>query len=535
MATIREYIDVGALRQPRKVFLTSPETGAELTWSQLQVLSQSIAVRLEGLGLAKGDKVAFLLSSGYWSAALFLGVMYSGRVIAAINARAGALQLAYVLEHSDSKVLFISRAYQAEFREVLDSLSSNTRIILTDEDTGPEWPASTDRPSGLPALDESNDAILIYTSGTTGRPKGVVLTHKNVIAGGKNVSGAHDLASTDCGLCVLPLYHINAQIVTVIGPLVSNGHVVMPHRFSASTFWDLVERYKCTWVSLVPTIIAILLEQARQGQSRYNKNQVTKHLRFVRSASAPLPIEHLRAFEEYFGAPIVDTMGLTETTGPILANPMPSVTRMFGSPGRTYGNEARIVDLLGTSLPAFQTGELLIRGDNVMKGYYKNPEATREALDADGWLHTGDLAYCDENGFYFITGRIKELIIKGGENIAPREIDDILYQHPAVREAAAFGISDVTYGQNVMAAVALKSGHSCTEQELIEYCTARLGRYKAPVRITFLDDLPKGPSEKILRTKLSSQYADLAQAMPLSKVPGETSGLTAALASATEH
>lgn len=506
MMTIKEYIDRGASEQPDRVFLKSPETGQELTWFQLQAISQGIAARLEDMGLAKGDKAAFLLNSGYWSAALFLGVMYSGRVIAAINAKAGAVQLAYVLEHSDSKVLFVSRAYQEQFRDVIDSISSKLSILITDEDNGPSWPPISGRPAEHSVVNENDDAILIYTSGTTGRPKGVVLTHKNVIAGGKNVAEAHNLVSNDCGLCVLPLYHINAQIVTLMGPLVSNGSVVMPHRFSASTFWSLVEKFECTWVSLVPTIIAILLEQARQGLVLFPRNTVTKHLRFVRSASAPLPIEHLIAFEKNFEVPIVDTMGLTETTGPILSNPMPPATRMLGSPGRLFGNEAQIVDPRGTALPPHQIGELLIRGSNVMREYYKNPEATRETLDADGWLRTGDLAYRDENGFFFITGRIKELIIKGGENIAPREIDDILYQHPAVREAAAFGITDATYGQNVMAAVALKSGHACTEQELIEHCTSRLGRYKAPIRITFLDDLPKGPSEKILRTKLSSQY-----------------------------
>lgn len=195
-------------------------------------------------------------------------------------------------------------------------------------------------------------------------------------------------------------------------------------------------------------------------------------------------------------------MGLTETAAQILSNPMPPAKPKYGSPGIPFGNEARILDEDGKECPPGVSGELMIRGANVTKGYFKNPEATAEALEPDGWLHTGDVALCDEDGFFFITGRIKELIIKGGENIAPREIDEALYEHPAVLEAAGFGMPDKHYGQEVMACVALKPGAACTENELANLLESRLGAFKSPKRIFFMEDLPKGPSGKIQRLKL---------------------------------
>jgi len=216
-----------------------------------------------------------------------------------------------------------------------------------------------------------------------------------------------------------------------------------------------------------------------------------------------------KSFEELFGVPIVETMGLTETAAQILSNPLPPAAPKYGSPGKPYGNEAMILGEDGNPSPPGVPGELMIRGANVTKGYYKNPEATKAALEPDGWLHTGDLAMCDEEGFFFITGRLKELIIKGGENIAPREIDEALYDHPAVLEAAGFAMPDTRYGQEVMACVALKPGTSCSEDELSELLKQKLGAYKSPKRIFFMEALPKGPSGKIQRLKLPDLVQEL--------------------------
>jgi acyl-CoA synthetase (AMP-forming)/AMP-acid ligase II len=215
-----------------------------------------------------------------------------------------------------------------------------------------------------------------------------------------------------------------------------------------------------------------------------------------------LPPSLHKEFEEKFKVSIVETMGLTETAAPVFSNPMDPSKRKYGSPGQAVGNTAKIIDKKGNEVPRGTQGEIMIKGDNVMKGYYKAPEKTTEALDPDGWLHTGDLGYMDEDGFVFVTGRIKELIIKGGENIAPKEIDEALYKHPAILDAAAVGIPDKDYGEEIMACVVLKPDSTATEEELRNHCLEHLGKFKTPKVIKIMEDLPKGPSGKIQRLKL---------------------------------
>jgi long-chain acyl-CoA synthetase len=209
-----------------------------------------------------------------------------------------------------------------------------------------------------------------------------------------------------------------------------------------------------------------------------------------------------RAFEKKFGLSIIETMGMTETAAPIFTNPLEQTERKYGSVGQPVGNIAKVVSLAGVPCKPGEVGELAVKGDNVMREYFKNPEETARALDTDGWLHTGDLGYADGDGYYFVTGRLKELIIKGGENIAPREIDDVLYKHPAVMDAAAVGIPDAHYGQEILCAVVFKPGCGVTEGELRAFCEKELGRYKTPKVFRFMDDLPKGPSGKVQRLKL---------------------------------
>lgn len=309
---------------------------------------------------------------------------------------------------------------------------------------------------------------------------------------------AHQLTPADKGLCVLPIYHINGLCVTVMGSLVSASGLVMAPRFSTSQFWDQILRYDCSWFSAVPTLFSYILNHEQTP----DLSQAA--LRFARSASAPLPPEVHKQFEDRFGIPIIETMGLTETGAQILSNPMPPAHRKIGSPGQAYGNEVRIAhpDTLQECAP-HEEGEILVRGDNVMTGYYKQPEETAKTI-IDGWLRSGDLGRMDEDGFVFVTGRMKELIIKGGENIAPREIDEALLEHPGVLEAAAFAKDDPSYGQVVEACVVLKQGISVNEEELVAHCTACIGAFKTPQRIYFLTDLPKGPSGKVQRLKLAA-------------------------------
>ncbi|MEM9269313.1 MAG: AMP-binding protein, partial [Pseudomonadota bacterium] len=343
----------------------------------------------------------------------------------------------------------------------------------------------------------TDDALLMYTSGTTGRPKGVVHTQSSLLAGGWTATVAHQLTPEDRGFCVLPIYHINGQCVTVMGSLVSGGSLAMVSRFSASQFWTQCEAGGITWFSVVPTIISHLLHGERDPSEA-----LKSRVRFGRSASSALAVETQNAFQSRFGIPIVETMGLTETAAQCLSNPLDPKRHKIGSPGIGIGNEARVADATGTPMAEGEEGEIQIKGPNVMKGYLKNPEATAETFLGE-WLRTGDLGRMDADGYIFVTGRLKELIIKGGENIAPREIDEALYEHSDVVEAAAFARPCAQYGERVEAAVRLTPGSTATAADLSALCHARVGKFKAPDQVHILDELPKGPSGKIQRLYLN--------------------------------
>jgi acyl-CoA synthetase (AMP-forming)/AMP-acid ligase II len=477
----------------------APEPKLELSYAQLKADSQKFGKHLLKRGLKKGDKISFMIGNGYQTTKIFLGTMYAGLVVAPLNLMAQASQLEYVLDHSDTRLVFFTEDQKVRVETARKALARDIDLIQIDNDAPIIFPEDEDV-SGidLPAVTEDDNALLLYTSGTTGMPKGVILSHKNMVAGGEYTAKAHALTPEDRALCSLPLYHINGEVVTAVTPLVSGGSVVMPHKFSTANFWDLISEYQCTWFSVVPTIISYLTSATDHPGQDYRLDQ----LRFGRSASSALPPSLHKAFEKKFNVSIVETMGLTETAAPVFSNPLDLSKRKYGSPGQAVGNQAKIIDKEGNEVPRGTPGEIMIKGDNVMKGYYKDPEKTVAALEPDGWLHTGDSGYMDADGFVFVTGRIKELIIKGGENITPREIDETLYKHPAVLDAAAVGIPDEHYGEEILCCCVLKPDCECTEEELREHCREHLGEFKTPKVIKVMDDLPKGPSGKIQRLKL---------------------------------
>lgn len=500
--TLRDALARHAVARPDAAFLFAPETERVLTYAELARQALLLARFLAARGLVKGDKVGLFLHNAYQTAALFLGSMIGGYVCAPFNLLAQRSQFAYVLAHSDCRVLFTAREYEARVAEALPP-GGGLEVIVIDADA-PGLFLEDRLPAfkGLP-LTADDPALLMYTSGTTGTPKGALLSHANLIASARSVSQWHGLGPADRVLSALPLYHINGQCIATISTLYSGGAVVLPRRFSVHEWWKLVDRYQVTWINMVPTIIAYLLNAAAPAADRRYPS-----VGFGRSASAPLPPEQHRAFEQTFGIQVIEAMGMTECASTVFANPQNPARRKYGSPGVPCGVEAKVVDLEGRELPAGEAGEIVLRGRNVMQGYYKAPELTAQAIDRGGWLRTGDLGYRDADGFYFITGRLKELIIKGGENISPREIDEVLLKHPAVLEAAAVGVPDVDYGQEILACVVLKVGQQCTEAELRAFCLAELGRYKTPKRIRLLDALPKGPSGKVQRLKLVSAAGD---------------------------
>lgn len=480
--TVRSWLDARAdIGGTAFVFC---ETGETLGWQELRDSARGLAGYLTTLDIAKGESVAIMHPNGRAGIIALYAALYGGYRATMINLAAGPEAIGYALEHSEARFAFVHPDH-------LDAFSSVAPKSIATLDVEARTEAN------LPTLDADDHALLMYTSGTTGRPKGVVHTHASLLAGGWTTVMAHHLTPDDCGFCVLPIYHINGLCVTVIGALVSGGSLVIASRFSASKFWDQAAQTQITWFSVVPTIVSHLLHNDAEPDA-----ETKARIRFGRSASSALAVETQTAFEARFGVPIVETMGLTETAAQILSNPLPPGKRKIGSPGLAYGNEVRILATDLSECAPNVEGEIAVRGPNVMLEYLKNPEATSATFTGD-WLRTGDLGRIDEDGYVFVTGRLKELIIKGGENIAPREIDEALYGHPDVIEAAAFARPCKQYGETVEAAVRLREGSAVGATDLIEACVSRVGKFKSPDHVHFMKELPKGPSGKIQRLKLA--------------------------------
>jgi acyl-CoA synthetase (AMP-forming)/AMP-acid ligase II len=494
--TLRALIEAQAKARPGAAYFIATETGRTLTFGELRESCGRVAAALSRHGLAPGAHVSLVMPNGLATLRILLGAMAGGYCVNPVNLVSQPEQMRYVLEHSDSTLVFTAPDWTARIRELVKEIGRTIQVVEVHPDAG-ELPGEQ-MDCGLPGNDVAPEtlALLMYTSGTTGKPKGVMLTHANLVANARIISAEHRLGPGDRVTGILPLYHINAFAVTMLAPLAHGGSVAMPPRFSAGKFWDMAARFECTWLNMVPTVVSYLLEG--QAPDRASIARV----KFCRSASAPLPPEHLLAFERKFGIGVIETMGLTETVAPAFSNPYERERRKVGSVGRPSGCEARIVDDQGHALADGIAGEIVIRGPQVTQGYYKNEAATASAFFAGGWFRSGDIGIRDADGFFFVTGRIKELIIKGGENIAPREIDEVLLRHPAVLDAAAVGIPDRHYGQEIMAAIVRRPGHSCSEEDIRVFCEAHLGRYKSPKVIRFLDELPRGPSGKVQRLRL---------------------------------
>lgn len=480
--TVRDWLEARAATGGTAVVF--PETGGTLGWTDLHAEATQFAHALTWRGAAKSESIAIVAPNGREALVALYGALIGGFRATMINLAAGRDAIAYALEHSEARFAYVHESCRAVFDAAgvsgVEAVSPGTSEATALHDIGPR-----------------DHALLMYTSGTTGRPKGVVHTHASLLAGGWTPAIAHRLTAEDRGFCILPIYHINGLCVSVMGSLVSGGSLAMVSRFSASRFWEQAEASGITWFSAVPTIISHLLHGGAEPSEALKRK-----IRFGRSASSALAVETQSAFETRFSVPIVETMGLTETAAQILSNPLPPATRKIGSPGIAYGCEVQIQDTAGKEVATGEEGEITVRGPNVLLEYLKNPEAT-EASFRNGWLRTGDLAKMDADGYVMVTGRLKELIIKGGENIAPREVDEALYAHPDVLEAAAFARPCPRYGETVEAAVRLRQGAQTSAAELASLCRSRLGPFKSPDVIHILDELPKGPSGKIQRLKLA--------------------------------
>jgi acyl-CoA synthetase (AMP-forming)/AMP-acid ligase II len=495
-ATVRALIAQQARTQPQALYAVATETADRIDYAGLEQQCQRVATLLAAQGTQPGDTVSLVMPNGLNTLRLLLGALYGGWCVNPVNLLSSREQMRYVLEHSDCKLVIASPEWADTVRAVLATLARPVALLVCSADFDATHDPLPENTTETPAPAADAMALLMYTSGTTGVPKGVVLTQANLAANAHNISREHGLAPQDRVLAVLPLYHINAFAVTMLAPLAHGGSLAMPPKFSAGSFWQQASGSACTWINVVPTMISYLLEGATPAP------ESLRGIGFCRSASAALPPAHLQAFETRFGIGVIETMGLTETVAPAFSNPLEPALRKLGSVGRASGCEACVIDAALQAVPDGSTGEIAIRGPQVMRGYYKNAAATLASFTPDGWLRTGDLGHRDADGFFFVTGRIKELIIKGGENIAPREIDEVLLRHPAVLDAAATGIPDTHYGQEIMVCIVLREGQAADEAALRDFCTTHLGRYKTPKVFHFVRDLPRGPSGKVQRLKL---------------------------------
>ena len=471
------------VRYPGVIAISAPGR-ASLTHEDLWLEVRGVGATLEGLGLGPEHTVA-LVGSQSPETAVALVALTSHAACAPLNPALRATELNLLLADLDPSAIVIEAGSSSAAREVARARG----IALIEMSPGPRAGGLTLRADTRPAprrLAPAGDALLLHTSGTTGRPKLIGSTRDNLAASCRNIAAALALDASDRGLIVMPLFHIHGIMVT-LAALRAGGGIVCPGAFSAAGFLDALADHRPTWYSAVPTIHrAVLDELGRRGRGAAGGS-----LRLIRSSSAALAPAVAAELEAAFGVPVIEAYGMTEATHQIASNPLPPGARKPGSVGLPVGTEVAVLDEHGRRLPAGEMGEIVIRGDNVA------------ALDADGWLRTGDLGHRDADGYVFITGRLKELINRGGEKISPREVDEVLAEHPAVAQAAAFGVPHPTLGEDLAAAVVLRSGRSARPEELRQFVAERLAAFKVPGPIHVLDELPAGSTGKVQRRALS--------------------------------
>lgn len=500
--TVREVLDRQARHWTDRPALLDPRAPAAVTYRQLRDRAEAVAVGLARRGVAKGDKVATILENGAAAIESFLGIQYGGFVAAPLNPAAAPDELRQLLDHSDARAVFGGSDTLARLDLASRTAERPLEVITTDMSEAPIGRSSPEGNVALAAVRPGDEAVLDYTSGSSGTPKGVIVTHRNVLASANIHCAAQQMTASDRALLVLPLFHMNAQHVTLLSTLVSGGSLVIPKRFVPSEFWGWIEQYQCTWFAAVPTILEQLLHLSPTATEATGRGR----LRFARSSAAPLSETLHLACEERFRIPIMQAMGMTEAGGTMFFNPLPPERRKYGSIGRPVGYETRVLDGKGQALGAGMPGRIQVRGAPVMRRYYKNPALTDTVLSADGWLDTGDTGYYDDQGFFFVSGRAKEIIKKGGQNIALQEIDELLQSHPGILESATIGVPDALFGEELFSFVVRRVGSDVEESKLRDFCRSRLGASKCPVGIAFVDSLPRNATGKLLRRELAERY-----------------------------
>jgi acyl-CoA synthetase (AMP-forming)/AMP-acid ligase II len=469
-----------------------------LTYRQLRENVVALAARLNSLGLGRGDRIAIVMNNGPEVILTFFAAALCGTA-APLNPKYKQEEFAFYYEDTQAKAL-ITLPGAAELAHA--AAAPEMMIVAATPTADGTLAFEATRGAGAghsPALAQPDDvAMILHTSGTTSRPKRVPIRHRNLAASAHNIMGTYSLNPDDVALCVMPLFHIHGIVASMLSTLTSGGTVICPEGFNALEFWQWVETYRPTWYSAVPTMHKVVLARAER-----NAEAVKRHrFRFVRSSSSALPPVVLERMEAMYGVPVLEAYGMTEATHQMASNPPPPRPHKPGTVGYGFGVDVGVMDEAGSLLPRGSKGEVVVRGRNVIDGYENNPQANASAF-VDGWFRTGDQGMIDADGYLALTGRLKELINRGGEKISPLEIDDVLLRHPAVAEAMAFAVPHKTLGEDIHAAVVLK--RPAEERELREHCAALLADFKVPRKFHILEQLPRGATGKPQRITMAKQ------------------------------
>ncbi len=494
---LASIVTESASRAPDRVAVRLGD--AALTYAELDDRSARLATVLRERGLAPGDRVGVMLPNVPQFPIVYYGALRAGGVVVPMNVLLKRREIAYYLKDSGARLLLAWHGFAEEARS--GAAAADAELIEVEPASFAELLAAAEPSPGLADTDPEDTAVILYTSGTTGSPKGAELTHANLHR------NADVSRRTTCGieagdvvLGALPLFHSFGQTVAMNATLMAGGTLTLVPKFDPGEALATMARDRVTHFYGVPTMFGALLHHPER------ESFDTSALRTCVTGGASMPVDVLHGFEQAFGAVVLEGYGLSETS-PVASSNHPGRERKAGSIGTPIeGVEMRVVDENDEEVPQGEIGEIVIRGHNVMKGYWQRPEASAEAMRG-GWFHSGDMARVDEDGYFFIVDRKKDLIIRGGYNVYPREVEEVLYEHPKIREAAVVGVPHDEWGEEIGAAVVLHEGEEMVPDEVSQYVREQIAAYKYPRVVWFLDELPKGPTGKILKREIAAPEA----------------------------
>ena len=479
-----------------------------LTFGGLQALVDRTVAALNDLGIGRNDRVAILLPNGPEMAAAFVAIG-AGATTAPLNPAYRADEFEFYLTDLKAKALLVDEPGDSPAVAIANKLGVPIIRLHAEKDKEAglftllaDGGARTDRASAQGYAAAGDVALVLHTSGTTSSPKIVPLTQANICASARHIGRTLELGPSDQCLNIMPLFHIHGLIGGVLSSLSAGASVFCTPGFNALRFYVWLDEAHPSWFTAVPTMLQAI--HARASQNRPLIDKTHGRLRFIRSSSASLPPQVMLALEETFGVPVIESYGMTEAAHQMASNPLPPGERRPGSVGLAAGPEVAIMDDTGTLLAAESTGEVVIRGPNVTGGYEANPEANKTAY-SNGWFRTGDQGYMDPAGYLFITGRLKEIINRGGEKVSPREVDEVLLDHPAVEQVVTFAMPHKMLGEDVAAVVVLRQGQTASEQDLRAFLAERLAAFKVPRKIVFVSEIPKGATGRLQRIGLADK------------------------------